>query len=529
MASKRRLAPSRKAYDGNSVKIRRCRRQIKPGRKFKRQSNKPKTKKSTKIAKKRSAVSILETVRSELKKMIREGKRRLRSPSWVPMPAKPIIQAKPERQYLPTKSSLLETMLSNVFAPSDQNEANLVFLKKSALLGTPDAQYELGIRHVLGLSIPREPSQGVEWLNKAANAEQPDAQLALGYLHEAGKIVTPDLRTATVWYQKRHASGNEEATFNLARCQHIQGNHTAALNLWTELANKGDIRSLNNKGTYLALGIGTPRDCTAAADMFRNAQKNGYSVAEYNLGICYELGEGVKQSDLTAHMLIESSAQRGYSQAQYHLGDCYLTGKIVGTKNHALALKWLNEAREQTPQGVTFDKTYSLDLHLTGEMSARCKNDWVKRAATLGDSDAQSYLGRCYAYGTEAIRQDYPEAIKWLTMAAINDDAAAQYLLGYLYGKGLGVKRDTKLSSEWHRQAAINGIKQSILITACNYYSGIGFKKDEVEAYAYYCASDERYKSAFLERKKYDWKDFKAGECRAHELMQEMSLKRKTN
>jgi len=445
------------------------------------------------------------------------------------MPAKAIIQAKPERQHLPTKSSLLETTLSNVFAPSNQNEANLVFLKKSALLGAPDAQYELGIRLVLGLSISREPSQGVEWLDKAAHAEEPDAQLALGYLHEAGDIVAPDLETATKWYQKRSESGNEEATFNLARCQHIQGNHNAALNLWTELAKKGDIRSLNNIGTYLALGIGTPKACTAAADIFRNAQKNGYSVAEYNLGICFELGEGVKQSDLTAHMLIESSAQRGYSQAQYHLGDCYLTGKIVGIKNHTLALKWLNEARENTHQGAIFDKFYSLDLHLTGEMSARCKNDWAKRAAALGDSDAQSYLGRCYAYGTEAIRQDYSEAIKWITMAATNDDAPAQYLLGHFYGKGLGVKRDTRLSSEWHRRAAINGIKQSILITACNYYLGKGFKKDEVEAYAFYCASDDRYKSAFLERKKHDWNDFKAGERRAHELKQEMTLKRKTN
>lgn len=481
-----------------------------------------------KAEKKRSAGSILESVRSDLKKMIREGKRRVKSPSWVPMPAKPIIQAKPERQHLPTKSSLLETALSNVFAPSNQNEANSDFLKKSALLGVPDAQYELGIRLVLGLSIPREPSQGVEWLNNAAHAEQPDAQLALGYIHEAGNIVAPDLATATKWYQKRSETGNEEATFNLARCQHLQGNHAAALRLWTELAKKGDIRSLNNKGTYFALGIGTPRDSTAAANMFRIAQKSGYSVAEYNLGICYELGEGVKQSNLTAHMLIESSAQRGYAQAQYHLGDCYLTGRIVGIKNHMLAIKWLNEAREQTHQGAKFDISYSLDLHLTGEMSARCNNDWVKRAAALGESDAQSYLGRCYAYGTETIRQDYTEAVKWITMAAMNDDGPAQYLLGYFYGKGIGVKRDTKLSSEWHRQAAINGIEPSILITACNYYLGKGFKKDEVEAYAYYCISDERYRSAFLERKKYGWKDFEAGERRAHELKQEMSLKRKT-
>jgi TPR repeat protein len=417
---------------------------------------------------------------------------------------------------------------SHEFAPRNEKEKNQLFLKKAALLEDPDAQYELGIRLALGLGICAEPNQGIEWLRKAGFAGQPDAQFALGYIHDEGVVVGRNLETAIIWYKKTAESGNTEAKYNLARCHHLQGNHYIAFRLWTEIAKTQDHRSLNNVGTYLALGIATDKDNHAAADIFRKANKNGYVVAEYNLGICYEFGHGVAQSNATAYMHIESTARRGYPQAQYHLADCYLTGRIVGTKNHSLALKLLNMARERMTQSEVLDKTYSLDLRLQGPLSSNCRNDWAKRTAELGDIDAQCYLGLCYAYGTRETGTDYPQAIKWLTMAAMSDDVTAQFVLGCLHNKGLGTKRDAKRAAEWHRLAAINGLKHSKLITAYNYHHGKGVVKSEIEAYAYYCSAEERYKSAFLERNKYDWKDFAAGERRAHVLKQEMAAKRKT-
>ena len=112
-------------------------------------------------------------------------------------------------------------------------------------------------------------------------------------------------------------------------------------------------------------------------------------------------------------------------------------------------------------------------------------------------------------------------------MAAMSENATAQYVLGCLHYRGLGTQRDAKRAAEWHRLAAINGLKHSLLITANNYHRGIGVSKDEIQAYAYYCAAGQSYKSAFLDKKKHDWKDFAAGERASHALTMEIESKLK--
>lgn len=521
MASKKRSHPSRKITGKTRSKrqTRRARAKLR---------GRPKTKKESKPAKKRSAGSILEAVRGEIRRIIRDGaKRRKNSKKRESVFTKPKSLAKPEREHLPKKKELDALEMSIEFAPINEEAQNIFFLSKAAFSGDLDAQHELGIRLVLGLGLSKELNRGLEWLKKAGLAGQSDAQFALGFIYDEGALVGRNLKIAASWYQKAAESGNAEASYNLANCHHLQGNHEAAFHIWNQIAKTGDHRSRNNVGTYLALGIATTKEIFAAAEIFKQAEKNGYIIATYNLGVCYELGEGVVQSNDNALRLIESAAQSGYHQAQYHLFDCYLTGAITGTKNHTVALMWLNKAREEKRQNDVFAKTYALDLRLTGSLKVNFRDRWAEHMAELGDIDAQCYIGRCYAYGTNGTGIDFSQSVKWLTKAAMSDHPTAQYVLGCLHHRGLGTKRDINRAAEWHRLAAINGIKQSLLITANNYHRGIGVPKDEIQAYAYYCAAGKSYKSAFLDSKKYEWKDFAAGERTFHALAREIEAKRK--
>lgn len=460
--------------------------------------------------------------------MIRNGiKRRKNSKRRVPVFKKAKFLAKPERDQLPKKQALDGLEMSVDFAPLNERDQNIFFLSKAAHAGQLDAQHELGIRLVLGLGISKELHRGLEWLKKAGLAGQSEAQFTLGFIYDEGVLVGRNLKIATSWFQKAAESGNTEASYNLANCHHLQGNHETAFQIWSQIAKTGDHRSRNNVGTYLALGIATTKGIFAAAEIFKQAEKNGYIIAAYNLGICYELGEGVVQSNDNALRLIESAAQSGYHQAQYHLFDCYLAGRITGTKNHAAAVMWMNKAREAKKPNDVFVKTYALDLRSAGNLNANFRAHWAERMAELGDIDAQCHMGRRYAYGTNGTGTDLSQSIKWLTKAAMSDHPIAQYVLGCLHNRGLGTKRDVYRAAEWHRLAAINGIKQSLLITANNYHRGIGFPKDEIQAYAYYCAAGKTYKSAFLDSKKYDWQDFAAGEKAFHALTKEIEAKRK--
>ena len=53
----------------------------------------------------------------------------------------------------------------------------------------------------------------------------------------------------------------------------------------------------------------------------------------------------------------------------------------------------------------------------------------TKKKAEAGDAKAQSILGLMY-YGGRFVPQDYMEALKWLTLAAQQGDAEAQFYIG---------------------------------------------------------------------------------------------------
>ncbi len=61
---------------------------------------------------------------------------------------------------------------------------------------------------------------------------------------------------------------------------------------------------------------------------------------------------------------------------------------------------------------------------------------WFRKAAELGDQNAQFNLGVFYGKG-RGVEQDYEAAIFWYRKAAEQGDPSAQCNLGVLYGKGL--------------------------------------------------------------------------------------------
>ena len=63
---------------------------------------------------------------------------------------------------------------------------------------------------------------------------------------------------------------------------------------------------------------------------------------------------------------------------------------------------------------------------------------WYRRAADLGNADAQNNLGNMYASG-DGVRRDPREAFRWYMKAAEQGCAAAEINLGRMYETGDGV------------------------------------------------------------------------------------------
>ena len=84
-----------------------------------------------------------------------------------------------------------------------------------------------------------------------------------------------------------------------------------------------------------------------------------------------------------------------------------------------------------------------------------------KPLAESGNARAQFNLGVMHTRGLGVSRDD-AEAVKWYHRAAEQGDAGAQYSLGVMYAEGKGVPRDLARAVEWYRLAAAQGFAMAM-------------------------------------------------------------------
>ena len=78
---------------------------------------------------------------------------------------------------------------------------------------------------------------------------------------------------------------------------------------------------------------------------------------------------------------------------------------------------------------------------------------WNRLAAEQDHADAQNLLGLLYSEG-KGVAEDDTEAARWFRRAARLGNAYAQYNLGYVYAYGEGVPEDPVEAFAWFSAAA---------------------------------------------------------------------------
>ena len=78
--------------------------------------------------------------------------------------------------------------------------------------------------------------------------------------------------------------------------------------------------------------------------------------------------------------------------------------------------------------------------------------------------------------------QNYGNAVKWFTKAAVRGSTEAQLKLVYCYRFGIGVAKDDVKALEWYDRAANAGNAEAQYGVACFYYS-VGNYKNAIEWY----------------------------------------------
>ena len=116
---------------------------------------------------------------------------------------------------------------------------------------------------------------------------------------------------------------------NEANSKYEAGQMEAALELYTQAANKGLAEAQFQVGKMYYLGESGAKDYSSASMWFKRAARQRHAKAEYGLATCYMNGDGLPVNYDQALMYMRASALRGYVPAQRKLAELYSKGVLV--------------------------------------------------------------------------------------------------------------------------------------------------------------------------------------------------------
>lgn len=146
-----------------------------------------------------------------------------------------------------------------------------------------------------------------------------------------------------------------------------------------------------------------------------------------------------------------------YLQNRYELGYQYEHGSDSIEQNYEAAFMcYLQAAEGGHKLAISKVAEFSWQSYSFPE-GDNLAYDWYVKQAYAGHVWAQWFLGCACHYG-RGIEEYYPEAIKWYTMAAKNNEPKSQWHLSLIYAEELGFSEDDEqLSFYWCHKAAEQG------------------------------------------------------------------------
>ena len=420
-----------------------------------------------------------------------------------------------------------------------------------AELQNADALYFLGLMYYNGQHVAQDHEQAAHVLRQSAKGGNTDAQNLLGVMYDHGKGVPQNVEEAEQWFRRAAAAGHAEAQQNLERllasieaaaeaatpaddlqkglAAYEAGDYETALAILTPLAWAGNADAQNTLGWMYDYGHGVEENDAEAVKWYRPAAEQGNAIAQNNLGKMYEHGIGVSQNDEEAIKWYRSAAEQGHAEARQNLDGMLASAASAGDDTASADDLWdtFNELFDDLESSTddsaepandntapVADDTAAVDLQ-KGKRALWVGDTAIALAeftslAEAGNARAQYWLGLLRenggahgnSIGSDFIKRDEEEAVKWYRRAAEQGHAGGQYGLGWMYEYGYGgLDEDEAESDKWYRsalegyhRAADAGDADAQFALGRMYDWGKGVAEDEAESDRWWRRAAEGYR-----------------------------------
>uniref|UniRef100_A0A158R5Z5 Small ribosomal subunit protein uS5m n=1 Tax=Syphacia muris TaxID=451379 RepID=A0A158R5Z5_9BILA len=367
-----------------------------------------------------------------------------------------------QRIRLPDENELIGFGATSTSGPIlDSNLLN--YYKYLADKGETSAQVALGILYMNGaLGIEQNDELAAQYFISAAEAGSAIAYAHLGKMFLDGTSATPqDNETAFKHFSKAAQSDNPLGQSGLGvmylHGKGVKQDYDKAHRFFKLAADHGWVDGQLNLGhmyySKVTEGLGVKRNYKSAIRYFQLASQSGNVLAYYNLAQIHANGVGAPRNCHTAVELYKNVAERG--RWSERLMEAYNSYRDGHTEEAAFKYLFLAELGYE-PAQTNF--AYILDR---GEFGRFPKEETWKRAllywqrsANQDYANARIRLGdyHYYGWGTPV---DYEMAAAQYRIASERHQAPqALFNLGYMHEKGFGINRDIHLAKRYYDMAA---------------------------------------------------------------------------
>lgn len=396
---------------------------------------------------------------------------------------------------------------------------------KSAQQGYLAAQEEVASRYGSGDGVERNPQQAFYWHQKAAGQGSDQSLLALASAYSDGDGVAAQPDKALEIYRQFANNPDDpngaRVALSLLRLyqKHYPNDHQNILR-WMETSYAKGARFLGSDlvRAYSEGKLAPPNDVKVRGYLVDMLAGPDMKAADgYLLATLYEAGRGGPKELEKANALFARLAQAGYpdavlretlqqnraaaergeAQAQYELGVAYSKKREKTAQDLEQAGYWLEKAAQQghkpaqsvlaelrrqpnagKQQDPDPDPEKAVALHETlaqnGDADSQLKLydhyrrldpakalHWLSAAAEQGHAEAQFRMGFALSNGLLRQARNPRKAMDWYRAAAEKGHPLAMYQLARAYDKGEGVEKDLNKALNWYDKAASVGVKEA--------------------------------------------------------------------
>lgn len=431
-------------------------------------------------------------------------------------------------------------------------------LYKRAERGDKKAQYQVGLTYALPSAgeVKQSAAAALEWFLKSARQGYLPAQEEAAKYFYHGLGGEKDLYQAFDWYQEAARQGSIDANYSLGlmwmkgegavanprkAVEHLEiaarkGNEVTAASTLVDLYKKHFPEEGERQVYWMEFcyaeeqwygrelvaayseGKLVPRNDAKVFyflnDMYQRGDAGGDQL--YQLATLYEEGRGVARNTAKAEELYsqaakarhpdavlrklvkdnQSALEKGDPQALFTVAGAHIQVKRQNLSPREIdqVIHWLEEASNKNHQGArrllagfysdersghrqSSEKSLALyeqiaregdtdvQLHLVQHYLNQDKEKalyWLTTAANQGDARAQYALAEIHFKGAWGLEQDQLKAVNLYRASARQGHPLAMYEMGHMYDHGHAVEKNLNQALEWYEKAAREGVPAAI-------------------------------------------------------------------